>query len=211
MRRTLDLFPSLMWGSLGALAGAVLALADGRGWRLVLPMAAGAAAGLGIYGWARGVERRGARDALTGLPTREQGERILRREVARAVRTGLPLTVMFVDLDGFKAINDTRGHLAGDRVLRDVARAMERSVRETDAVIRWGGDEFVVVLPATDVTGAARVAERLGAAAASAGLGASVGVAQWEPGDTVDALVARADRAMYGAKRGGGAPAIQEG
>ncbi|HTE63238.1 MAG TPA: diguanylate cyclase [Solirubrobacteraceae bacterium] len=150
-------------------------------------------------------------DDLTGLANRRHGERQLEREVALAVRKGHDLGVLRVDVDHFKAINDVHGHQAGDRVLAEVARRLSDAVRGGDLLARWGGDEFVAILPATERAGVLRAAERLRASVASQPVRVnaaaepvtiSVGWAHWA-GDTPGDLLARADRALYAAKDAG--------
>ncbi len=147
-------------------------------------------------------------DELTGLANRRHGAHELERAVSLATRHGHLLALARGDVDHFKAINDTHGHQAGDRVLAEVARRLAGAVRGGDELARWGGDEFVVILPDTDREGALRAAERLRAAVAAAPVvvngGAvavtiSVGWAHWS-GDTPDDLLARADRSLYQAK-----------
>jgi two-component system, cell cycle response regulator len=147
-------------------------------------------------------------DDLTGLANRRGGAHELERTVALATRHGHALALARVDVDHFKEINDTLGHQAGDRVLAEVARRLAGAVRGGDKLARWGGDEFVVVLPDTDRVGALRAAERLRAAVAEtpvaveggeAHVTISVGWAHWS-GDTPDDLLARADRSLYQAK-----------
>jgi diguanylate cyclase (GGDEF)-like protein len=150
-------------------------------------------------------------DDLTGLANRRHGARELERAVALAVRHGRVLGVARVDVDHFKRINDTYGHDAGDEVLIEVARRLASAVRGGDLLARWGGDEFVAILPDTDREGAMRAAERLRAAVAaapvevegaSADVTVSVGWAHWS-GDTPGDLLVRADRAVYQAKDAG--------
>jgi two-component system cell cycle response regulator len=148
-------------------------------------------------------------DELTGVGNRRHGAQELERIVALATRHGHALALARVDVDHFKAINDTYGHQAGDRVLEEVARRLSGAIRGGDALARWGGDEFVVILPDTDRDGALRAAERLRAAVAAepvtladgraVEVTISVGWAHWA-GDTPDDLLARADRALYAAK-----------
>jgi two-component system, cell cycle response regulator len=159
----------------------------------------------------RRLARQALTDDLTGLANRRHGGRQLEREVALCVRHGRLLALVRVDVDHFKAINDSHGHEAGDQVLVEVARRLESAVRGGDELARWGGDEFVALLPDTDKAGALRAAERLRAAVAAAPVEAagtelavtiSVGWAHWA-GDTPDDLLARADRALYRAKDAG--------
>jgi two-component system, cell cycle response regulator len=147
-------------------------------------------------------------DDLTGLANRRGGAHELERTVALATRHGHALALARVDVDHFKEINDTFGHQAGDRVLAEVARRLAGAVRGGDKLARWGGDEFVAILPDTERAGALRAAERLRAAVAAAPVAVeggeaavtiSVGWAHWS-GDTPDDLLARADRSLYQAK-----------
>jgi diguanylate cyclase (GGDEF)-like protein/PAS domain S-box-containing protein len=160
----------------------------------------------------KGHERRlkqwASRDGLTGLWNRErllaELDRFLGERRRRDDRAG---SLLFVDLDGFKAVNDSFGHAAGDDLLRAVAQAVESRVRYTDAVARIGGDEFAVLLPATTAAQAEQVAAKIAAAVDSlwpAGMrgGASVGVVELEPGLSAPDALAQADRAMYEVKRG---------
>lgn len=154
-------------------------------------------------------------DMLTGVHNRRSVMQLLEREVARMRRRGPPLTVMLVDLDHFKRINDTWGHLAGDRVLQEAASALQQSVREYDAVGRWGGEEFILVLPETTPDVAEMLAERcrgrLEAMTLHADNGERIRVtgsfglvcnAQAMDIDS-QALVQLADEALYRAKRAG--------
>jgi two-component system cell cycle response regulator len=159
----------------------------------------------------RRLARQALTDDLTALANRRHGAHQLEREVALCVRHRRVLALVRVDVDHFKAINDTHGHQAGDQVLADVARRLAGAVRGGDELARWGGDEFVAILPGTDKPGALRAAERLRAAVAAAPVQAaetelavtvSVGWAHWS-GDTPDDLLARADRALYRAKDAG--------
>lgn len=147
-------------------------------------------------------------DALTGLPNGSALRERTEVEVARSRRWRRPLTVAFLDLDGFKAVNDTYGHATGDEALRTVAGALRDSVRGTDLAARVGGDEFVLLLPETDEQGARTLLEevrtRLSEAVARRGweFGVSIGsVTSDEPADT-DSLLGRADALMYEQKRG---------
>ena len=155
--------------------------------------------------------RQALTDDLTGLANRRDGARQLEREIALCVRHGRLLALVRIDVDHFKAINDSRGHQAGDDVLAEVARRLAGAVRGGDELARWGGDEFVAILPDTDRVGALRAAERLRAAVAESPIEAagadvdvtiSLGWAHWS-GDTPDDLLARADGALYKAKGAG--------
>jgi diguanylate cyclase (GGDEF)-like protein len=147
---------------------------------------------------------------LTRLPNRQAFEDQLTAELSRARRFRRPLSVLVLDCDGFKAINDHHGHAAGDAALRKVADTLRSSVREYDIVARYGGDEFVLVLPEADIADAETVAERLQATFARVvgksypGLTASLGVAVFRdsPPDAAECFE-RADAAMYRAKRAG--------
>jgi diguanylate cyclase (GGDEF)-like protein len=157
------------------------------------------------------------RDPLTGLLNRAGFDEALGHELAAATRYGAP-GLLLVDLDGFKNVNDTAGHLAGDRILVGVARLLEQVARAGDIVARLGGDEFAVVLPRTDIARAELVAHRLVDAAAKdrrlawadGRVGLSVGVAGVDRAPagpqppTAEQLIAAADAAMYRAKRAGG-------
>lgn len=158
------------------------------------------------------VERLAAGDPLTGLANRRVLEDALDREVERAFRTNGSVSFVVLDLDHFKEINDTQGHQAGDRVLRDVANALASGTKGFDLAARFGGDEFAVLLPGCERSDAPAVAERLRALAAEVmpdgEANLSAGVATL-PGDAMDAeaLVSAADRALYAAKREGRARA----
>jgi diguanylate cyclase len=148
-------------------------------------------------------------DALTGLANRRQAEEQLSRELRRAERYGRAFSVLMIDLDHFKDLNDRFGHLAGDDVLIDLARRLERMVRASDTVARWGGEEFLLLAPETSGEDARRLAEMIrqhvdaNALADRYRITLSLGVASYRPGDTVQSVVARADAALYLAKRGG--------
>jgi diguanylate cyclase (GGDEF)-like protein len=152
-----------------------------------------------------------AYDALTGLPNRRSTYDALASMVARAQRGRTQLTVVMVDLDHFKRINDTYGHAAGDEVLRAVAATMRATLRDTDIIGRVGGEEFLILLPDAADQDARAVVERLRdslrlirTAHVESGVTASFGIAMWEPGDAAaDTLTNRADHAMYRAKDAG--------
>ena len=167
-------------------------------------------------------ERLAGTDALTGLCNVRALTDTLRREVARASRTGQPLSLMVIDLDGFKRVNDRHGHVRGNRMLMEVAALLPDSMRATDFAARLGGDEFAVVLPDTGREGAVGAGERLRARIARSvflqrdgldvRLKASVGVATASgPGVAAEMLLQRADDALYRAKAGGGDRTVCDG
>lgn len=160
------------------------------------------------------LERLSTHDELTGLPNRRLFARHLERALARADRFEHDVSVLALDLDHFKQLNDRCGHPAGDAALKAVAAVLLDSLREVDTVARAGGEELWVLLSHTDEAGAAEVAEKLrrrvaaldveGATGQPLGhLSVSIGVAQRRPGEAADALLARADQALYRAKRAG--------
>jgi diguanylate cyclase (GGDEF)-like protein len=139
-------------------------------------------------------------DALTGLPNRRAWYAKAEAALARARRHGHPVTVLLLDLDGFKEVNDRRGHAAGDRLLRGVASHWSAALRETDTLGRVGGDEFAALLEHADEEAAVEVVARLRTALVE-GERFSAGAATWDGAETVDELVARADIGMYADKR----------
>ncbi len=152
-------------------------------------------------------------DELTGLPNRRQLFQVGRRELRRALRFERPLSVIFFDLDHFKQVNDSFGHPIGDQVLHGVAQRCLHSIREVDLLGRYGGEEFVVLLPETRLEQAVQIAERLRQTVARtpfptlAGevpITISLGVAELQPGVTsLDVLLQQADQALYQAKQSG--------
>jgi diguanylate cyclase (GGDEF)-like protein/PAS domain S-box-containing protein len=148
------------------------------------------------------VERLARSDSLTGLPNRRALEEILPREMSRARRSRSPLWLAIVDIDLFKSYNDSHGHPAGDALLRDCARAWEGEMRAADLLARFGGEEFVVVLPDCESEEASAIVERLRAATPD-GQTVSAGLAGWDFEESGDDLLERADRALYAAKESG--------
>ena len=152
-------------------------------------------------------------DSLTGLINRAAMQALLLQETRRASRSGRPFSVIMFDIDHFKRINDQLGHAAGDHVLQELAHHVERRLRSTDSAARWGGEEFLVLLPDTDERMATAVAEQLREVVARApihwhdqpvALTVSAGVTAWAgSGDGPNTLVDRADEAMYAAKEAG--------
>jgi diguanylate cyclase (GGDEF)-like protein len=143
-----------------------------------------------------------ASDPLTGLPNRRRWDEEAARMVARAERTGEPLTIALMDLDRFKAYNDARGHQTGDRLLKEASAVWRDQLRAGDLLARWGGEEFAVALPGATAEQAVPVLERLRRATPS-GQTASVGVAAFVPGAGLAELVEQADQALYRAKSNG--------
>jgi diguanylate cyclase (GGDEF)-like protein/hemerythrin-like metal-binding protein len=160
-------------------------------------------------GRAREMARRADTDELTGILNRSGFNETFSREFSRALRYRQPLSLVLVDIDHFKNVNDHYGHPAGDKVLAATARLLESRVRESDTVARWGGEEFAVVAPMTDAAGAVRLAEKIRGLMEVTHLGpvgavtASFGVSQMRPEDTIEAMLHRVDDALYQAKESG--------
>ncbi len=148
-------------------------------------------------------------DQLTSAWNRRFFNRVLSTERARAARTGHPLTLILIDIDHFKAINDAHGHLMGDQVLIEMAALLQESLRATDYLIRWGGEEFAILTPELDEANGAQLAERLRDKVSnhrfSEGLVVTIsaGVAQLDDQDVPTRWVSRADKALYSAKNNG--------
>ena len=157
------------------------------------------------------VQREAGTDSLTGQPNRRALDELLKQQVNVSHSTGRTFSVLLLDIDHFKLVNDTHGHGAGDDTLRAFAQRVREHLRQGDTCARYGGEEFVVVLPGTTLVAALEVAERLRQGVAEASLlsvplvrtTVSIGAAQYLPGETVEQLLARADTAVYAAKRGG--------
>ncbi len=149
-------------------------------------------------------------DELTGMPNRRAFYEAAHHEIQRALRYGVPMTLIITDIDHFKSINDNYGHHVGDAVLQAFARTLAASIREVDLAGRWGGEEFVILMPDTTLEEALRVAERMRLAVAGApmragrhsfGYTTSFGVATFSTDTpTLDVLLKRADAALYRAK-----------
>ena len=158
------------------------------------------------------IERLANHDELTGLHNRRCLLRTLGEEIDRASRQGTPLSVALLDIDHFKGVNDRFGHVAGDRTLRAFADAVQARRRNTDHFGRYGGEEFLLVMPDTDARDADRALGRLREAfdghdwsgiAPSLDVRFSAGVATWHAGEALEQLLSRADRGLYGAKHAG--------
>lgn len=150
-------------------------------------------------------------DDLTGAMARRTVIEACKQELSRWQRYGEPLSMLLLDVDHFKRINDVHGHQVGDQVLTELVRVLRRSMRRVDVLGRYGGEEFIVLLPATDLTAARPLAERMRHAVATHGLDSptpgvtvSIGISSVRQGDNcVEALLSRADAALYQAKRDG--------
>ncbi|HND49716.1 MAG TPA: GGDEF domain-containing protein, partial [Anaerolineales bacterium] len=148
-------------------------------------------------------------DKLTGLLNRYAGSAKLSEEFEYGAGNSTDLAVILVDVDHFKEINDFHGHLVGDKVLKEFGDVISNFIRKTDSVVRWGGEEFLVILPNTTIENGARLAERLREEidqrvfATQLHVTASFGVASRQHGQDMEALFHAADQAMYKAKKGG--------
>jgi len=201
-------------GAGGAIEGALAAaLKYGN---LAIPLVALALVSFHFRSASTSAERRmesmALTDPLTGLLNRRSMEQRLREATHGFQRSGRPFSLVMADVDHFKRVNDLHGHAAGDRVLRAVAGQFTEQLRGHDAVARWGGEEFLLLLPETDAATACEVAQRLRAVAEArlaeaAGLGAGVtltfGVAMFERGMRVGECLKRADDALYAGKEAG--------
>ena len=151
-------------------------------------------------------------DALTLLPNRRAFDDELARQIAEADRVGGPFCAIMIDIDHFKNLNDKYGHLAGDEVLRVLGRTVGRTMRQMDLAARFGGDEFVAIMPATSLDDAKNVATRIRKAVVESvahfenrtlQTTVSIGLAQWLPGEDGLSLINRADKSLYTAKQAG--------
>ncbi len=155
------------------------------------------------------LKRLAIRDGLTRLFNHSFMEQLIGDAINRLKRSGNPLAFLMIDVDSFKQVNDTFGHNAGDEVLVRLARLLNANKRSTDYLGRWGGDELVLLLTETDLAGADKLAEKLRALVENQvfpygkRLTISLGVSQYQPGDSMASFIARADAAMYRAKRSG--------
>lgn len=195
-----------------ALSGAYVDLAA-QGvtiWLLLLIVAVSALAGLSQLGFMIVFIREAIRDSMTGCFTRNSGEELLDLQFVLSSRVSAPLALAFIDLDHFKQINDSFGHEAGDRILKNATQQLRMHLRAGDILARWGGEEFVLIMPSTTARQACQGLQRV----CEVGLGrtpddkpvtASIGVAERQADDAWDwsELVAKADARMYEAKKAG--------
>ena len=148
-------------------------------------------------------------DDLTGLFNRRRTAELIEDEIQRASRYHTIFSIILMDIDHFKAVNDRFGHQAGDEVLVKITEVIRSKVRATDFVGRWGGEEFLIILPETNMDGGFSLAKKIRTRLESADLGkighrtASFGVTAFEDADDIEAIIARADAGLYAAKRGG--------
>jgi len=157
---------------------------------------------------ARELQKLAIQDSLTGLYNRRFAEPQLETEIARAVRSGKPLSILMLDLDNFKRINDRYGHLAGDRVLVEFSERLRRAIRHSDLPARLGGDEFLVLLPECDLDQVRYVLDRMPPFemefhGESILVNASSGWATYESGEEAEDFLGRADDSLYASKRTG--------
>lgn len=155
------------------------------------------------------LEKLASTDPLTQMLNRHKMQELLELELKRVQRYGRPWSVIMFDVDDFKAVNDTFGHQVGDQVLRLTAEVLKESVRDTDAVARWGGEEFLILCPETGLIGTTEIAERIQTSLAAMSfpndlnITASLGVTTYVSPDNLDSLLQRADRALYHSKQNG--------
>lgn len=158
---------------------------------------------------ARTLDLKAGTDPLTGIFNRRKFDVTFAAEIERAERYGAPLCLLMLDIDHFKRVNDVYGHVAGDMVLTSISQLIAANLRQSDVLARWGGEEFVVLVPGADRKMAGELAEKLRASIAGTPFGeagtvtCSFGVVQYRPGDTTETMVNRVDRQLYRAKAAG--------
>lgn len=157
---------------------------------------------LKLFALALEIEYRASHDALTGLYNRAEWFDLAEEALAHSERADVPCTLLFIDIDKFKVLNDREGHAAGDQMLKRISVILRDTDRKGELIGRFGGDEFVLLMPGIDAQGAAERAREIRSAFdrtpdLPVQITASVGIAEWEPGDDLDALVHRADEAMF--------------
>ena len=166
-----------------------------------------------VIGAQKRLQKMATTDSLTGLLNRRQMQCHLDQEVERFKRSGQPVSLLLMDLDHFKKINDSWGHDSGDKVLQAFADILQQELRAQDLVARWGGEEFLVIMPQCGLAGALQIAERLrcamesyygqGTAEQSGRVTVSIGATELRPGDDAATATGRADAAMYQSKESG--------
>ena len=153
--------------------------------------------------------RQAASDPLTGISNRTKFNEVLEKEIARSIRFKLPLSLIMMDIDHFKEINDTYGHIAGDNVLREFASRVSRSIRKNDLFTRWGGEEFMILVTNVIRSGTVIFAEKLRLEIEALDFSpvrcitCSFGVTEFEKNDTIDSFIKKVDIALYRAKSAG--------
>ncbi|KUM04614.1 GGDEF domain-containing protein [Chromobacterium subtsugae] len=157
----------------------------------------------------KALRRQAERDDITGLANRRRANQMLQRETERSYRSNRLYSVLLIDLDHFKSINDTHGHQIGDAVLQRFGKVLQKRARQLDTIARWGGEEFIVICPETEQPGALTLAESIRQLLKETDFApvpqvtASIGVATLSDDDTPDSLVHRADMYLYAAKQAG--------
>lgn len=148
-------------------------------------------------------------DKLTGIANRNKLDHVLEEEYQRTLRFGHPFSILIMDIDHFKKVNDTHGHQTGDQVLVEMANLLKEYIRDTDTVGRWGGEEFMVICPETDEKGIAILAHTLKEHIEKYAFSivhhqtASFGLSTYMSKDTISLLIEKADKALYKAKKNG--------
>jgi diguanylate cyclase (GGDEF)-like protein len=157
----------------------------------------------------RELKKESLTDPLTGVGNRRHINQSIEAEIGRYYRHGMaPFSVLLLDIDHFKRVNDTHGHLAGDRILKQLCAYIFEKLRVSDEIARWGGEEFAIMLPTANVTHAAALADRIRADIAQYDfdgipVSISIGVAEYQRGESLEDLLRRADEALYASKQGG--------
>lgn len=155
------------------------------------------------------ISRIAAEDSLTGLYNRRKINELIQHEIERSERYQKGFSVIIMDIDYFKRVNDRHGHLAGDELLKTLAQILLKTIRHTDEVGRWGGEEFVVLCPETNMEGASLLADKIRQKIEHSTFNdygkqtASFGIACYQEGDSIDSIISHADEALYMAKNAG--------